>query len=259
MSSSLRRFSDSLFLLALPSRGLSRALFGASLAVTACAPAFTIEPLSGDPKEVFALLEIPSEPLETAETVVAVERFHRMLELGNAAGAWPMLTTETQERLDELAVRIGTSGRGMLERGRFPRASSQASTKGQPETVTVSLTALFLVRRPVIFRSEGTEGESARVRVEGRSGESRNLELRRERGEWRIHRVEFSDIASATMIRVGELDADPVFPSPLPEPTTELAPEIVPEEAPVPEPQRETTPEEPPAEPILPPSRGTEF
>jgi hypothetical protein len=242
--------------LAFTRSGVVQVMVGTSLSAGACAPALTIEPLAGDPKEVFALLELPSEPAEAAETVVAVERFHRMLELGNAAGAWPMLTTETQARLDELAVRIGTSGRGMLERGRFPRPNPQATTDGPPETVTVSLTALFLVRRPVTFRVEGaSEGDVARVRVEGRSGESRTLELRRERGEWRIHRVAFDDIAAATTIRVGELDADPVMPAPLPE----LSPELIPEVEPAPEPEPEAPPAEPPAEPVLPPSRGTEF
>lgn len=256
MTSPILRVSDSLSCMSIARRMMTGSLLGASLVVAACAPALTIEPLSGDPKEVFALLEIPSEPAETAETVVAVERFHRMLELGNAAGAWPMLTTESQAKLDELAVRIGTSGRGMLERGRFPRPNPQASSDGPPETVTVSLTALFLVRRPVTFRAEGAiEGDVAQVRVEGRSGEGRTLELRRERGEWRIHRVEFADVASATTIRVGELDADPVVPAPLPEPAPELTPEVLPE----PEPTPEVSPEEAPAEPVLPPSRGTEF
>ncbi|MBT9557447.1 MAG: hypothetical protein IV100_15510 [Myxococcales bacterium] len=256
MTSPLRFASLLRSSLVFPHRTLVQSLVGASLVVTACAPALTIEPLAGDPKEVFALLELPAEPAEAAETVVAVERFHRMLELGNAAGAWPMLTTETQARLDELAVRIGTSGRGMLERGRFPRASPQSTTDGPPETVTVSLTALFLVRRPVTFRVDGvSEGDVARVRVEGRSGEGRTLELHRERGEWRIHRITFDDIAAATTIRVGELDADPVVPAPLPE----LQPELTPEALPEPEPEPEPTPDEPPAEPALPPSRGTEF
>ena len=103
----------------------------------------------------------------------------------------------------------------------------------------VSLPALFLVRRPRVFKAVGQPGPDATeavVLVSNRKGEQRKLELRRERGEWRIHHPRLNELPPDIDLRPKLLPQDvkveekPAI-APAPEPTETEPTEAEPTEA----------------------------
>jgi hypothetical protein len=229
---------------------------------SACGTAFVITPLLGDPPEVGQILESPAAVSETPITVAAVERFYRALvvrseaiafearssgprdssgELRGGGDLWPLLSSAAQEALDGVAGSIGSTGRALLQTARFPRAGAKSAS----DTVEVSLVALFLVRRPLRFRATdlAPAGNTSSVVVEARDGTKATVPLVFERGEWRIDHRDFSNVAAAATVRVGQLGR--IAPSVDPED----APLDLPEAAPV---EPEPTPEAPPNKPTRP-------
>ena len=237
--------------------------------LAACGPTFTLEPLLGDPTEVLELIEGSAMPTEPPETVAVVERFHRALVArgdgetsGSRGDLWPLLSEETQVTLDKLAGDVNTNGRSLLDSRRFPRPGA----KTEDDRVRISLVPLFLVRRPMRFVAapERSTQEQAVVVVTDRGGSKREVMLRRERGEWRIHQTDFSGVMAAATVRISELSKLGVpkgeaVPEPELPPVPDAEPPAQPDAQPEAVPEPEAAPVEKPVEPEpveAPPKKG---
>ena len=223
----------------------------------ACGPRFHIEPLVGEDAEIVAMIGASSGAPVHPETVDAVERFYRAVRSEHAAEIWALLTSDTREALDTLGALLETNGKDLLRSRVFPRPGG---AKG--ETVKVSLQALFLVRRPVRFEAKGTPAPAdvvAVVALANAEGERREVQLKREGGEWRIDYPALKDLPAlpAEQDQRPKLIPDDPTPTPPanpePQPTAEpdpVAPEPTPAPAPSPEPDPEPDPEAPKPKPL---------
>ncbi len=206
----------------------------------ACGPNVTLLPLVGDPPEITELLEGAALPSAPTESVAALEDFYRLLATDADDAAWTRLSEATQGALDQVARALETNGRAMLRTRRFPKPGAPIpSADGSPvPTVRVSPVALFLVSRPTRFRSVEEGADRAVVEVGNRAGTTRNVELVRERGEWKLQRIDYADISSAISIRVTDLTAPAALDEPQVEPVVEPnAPEAEPAPAGEPSPE----------------------
>ncbi|MFT7625198.1 MAG: hypothetical protein ACI9WU_004389 [Myxococcota bacterium] len=190
------------------------------LALAACGPTWTHQPLVGEDADITSVLGYDHVNLETPETVQAAERFYRELWSERTTDLWNMLSTDTRSALDALAGKLDSNGRAMLRARQFPRADG---TK-----VRVSLAALFMVRRPTVFEAEtkpAADATNAVVTVRNRDGKSRRVQLRRERGAWKLHHPAFDNLPAARDLRPSLLPTTmPKKPAPAadtPTPATE--------------------------------------
>ena len=175
-----------------------------------------MQPLHGEDDDVLAMMGATQKDLLVPEPVRAVEEFYRALWNGQAQGVWKRLTTDTRIKLDELATLLDSNGKALLQTREFPNAADGN------KAMRVSLAALFLVRRPTSFRAMTVPKEeetAAFVVVKNRRGAERTVELRRERGGWRIHQTDFSKLPPAQDLKPKLLPSDkPMVPT-APEPT----------------------------------------
>ncbi len=166
------------------------------LALAACGPTWTHQPLVGEDEETIRMLGFEAEDLETPETVAVAERFYRELWSSSSSGIWRMLSADSKSSLEKVADKLDSNGRALLKTREFPTA------KGGK--VKVSLAALFMVRRPTSFVAEGKPGpsdDSAAVVVRNREGDQRRVELKRERGTWKIHHTAYDDLPPSRSLR----------------------------------------------------------
>lgn len=117
---------------------------------------------------------------------------------------WSLLSKDSREVLDDLAAnKLDSNGRELVSSRRFP---SPAGTKG--DTTMVNLVALFLVPRPTVFRAitKPLPGDTtAVVEVLNQEGKRRHVDLRKERGEWRVHQVDYSRLPALPKLTASKL------------------------------------------------------
>lgn len=216
------------------------------LIVGGCGPNFKMEPLTGEDAKILAMMGAKPADLSVPETVVMCERFYRALWSKRASNIWSFLSRDTRASLDKLAGKLDTNGRTLLQSQAFPKPGGDKT-----QTVKVSLAAMFLVRRPVTFEALSkpvADAKKGEVLVINRLGIRRKVQLRRERGEWRIHHVDFAELPPAIDLRPKLLPQDRTPPTPPPTPKVDPTPEApapTPEVQPKPEP---TAPKSPPAD-----------
>ncbi len=225
----------------------------AVLLATACGPNFTIEPLTGEDGAILAMMGSTATDLAVPPTVVTAERFYRSLWSKRASNIWSFLSRDTRAALDKLATRLDTNGRTLLQSQTFPKPGGDKT-----HTLKVSLSALFLVRRPITFEQVTKPSKSAtraQVLVINRQGIRRKVELRRERGEWRIHHPDFTELPPAVDLQPKLLPQDKVS-SDTPVESPGRAPDVESEEKPEDKPT--TEPKAPPARQSgeAPPAKG---
>jgi len=193
-------------------------LFGAlaALLLTACGPTFTVEPLAGEDPEILTMIGVSAADLQTPETVAATEEFYSELWSARTQGMWELLSRDTRVALDALAQKLNTNGRAMLQSRLFPKAGGGSKR--------VSLSALFMVRRPTSFRAAGKTtpaSTDAEVLVSNRKGEQVKVKLHRERGAWKLHKTDFSKLPVAIDLKPKLLPQDQPKPIPAPAPQPE--------------------------------------
>lgn len=198
----------------------------------------------GEDDEILAMLGAQAANLAVPETVATTQTFYRALWTRRASGIWTHLSRDTRAGLDRLAEKLDTNGRTLLHTQLFPKPNGKAG-----ETLKVSLAALFLVRRPVSFEAVGQPGpddDESAVLVANAQGEKRKVELRRERGEWRIHHPAFDELPPAIDLRPKLLPHDT---QPEPEPGVDPEYEEPKPEAEQPEPAEPASPAPPETRP----------
>lgn len=181
----------------------------ALLTLSACGPNFTHRALVGEDPDVLAMIGAKPSDVSTPETVAAAQRFYRELWSDRTGDLWKLLSGPTRTALDTLAGKADTNGRSMLRSKEFP---------GPKGTIRVSLAALFMVRRPVGFEETAVSGDTddtAKVLVRNRDGQRRVVELRRERGAWKVHQTDFSELPEHRDLRTKALPWE--LPTPVPE------------------------------------------
>jgi hypothetical protein len=109
----------------------------------------------------------PPPPPGSAGPAEAVQEFASAVQKGDAATAWVLLSTRTQQEGDAIAARV--------------RA---CSGDGKPESGRAMLFGSALPGRPVEARVESQSGDSAQVRTNQDGG--RVVRVVRERGRWRV-------------------------------------------------------------------------
>ena len=168
-----------------------------------CGPTFIHEPLTGEDPAVLAMLGVSAADLKKPETVAAVEKLHRALKTRQTSVIWMLLSKETRDTLDALASKhLQSNGRAMLTDRRFP------TSDGANNTRLTNLVALYLVPRPIRFRAVTNPSASdttAVVQVTNRKGQKRQLDLRRERGQWTLHHTDYSHLPVIPDIRPSQL------------------------------------------------------
>ena len=143
---------------------------------------------------------------------------------------------EARTVLDSLAAKeLDSNGRELIASRRFPKPRAQ---KG--DTQMVNLVALFLVPRPTVFRAVTVptpEDTTAVVEVLNQEGQRRLVDLRRERGEWRLHHVDYSKLPGLPKITTSKLPHERKMvtkkitaPAKKPEPQQPEPPAIEPDE-----------------------------
>jgi hypothetical protein len=109
----------------------------------------------------------PPPPPGSAGPAEAVQEFASAVQKGDAATAWVLLSTRTQQEADAIAARV--------------RA---CSGDGKPESGRAMLFGSALPGRPVEARVESQSGDSAQVRTNQDGG--RVVRVVREGGRWRV-------------------------------------------------------------------------
>jgi hypothetical protein len=109
----------------------------------------------------------PQPPPGTAGPAEAVQEFATAVQKGDAATAWSLLSSRTQQQAEELAAR-----------------ARAASADGKPESGRAMLFASALPGRPIEARLVRQDGDTAEVRTNENGG--RVYRVVREGGSWRV-------------------------------------------------------------------------
>jgi hypothetical protein len=109
----------------------------------------------------------PQPPPGAAGPAEAVQEFATAVQKGDAATAWSLLSSRTQQQAEEIAAR-----------------ARAASADGKPESGRAMLFASALPGRPVEARLVRQEGDAAEVRTNENGG--RVYRVVREGGRWRV-------------------------------------------------------------------------